>query len=403
MTFQRASVIQLYYVRGSEKLAMGRLALKDQKIYFEYNSDFLKTGLELSPFKLLLKPGVFVCEDPAFEGLFGVFNDSLPDGWGRLLLDRKLMSLGILPGELSPLDRLRYVGSHGMGALTYEPEVEGLPHSHHEDWDEIADETLEFQENDDDRFVDDLLSMNGSSAGARPKIVVSIEEENWMIKFRSSLDPKDMGSIEYAYHLMAKASHLDVPEARLFPSQKGSGYFGVKRFDRMNGKRLHMHTVSGLLHVDHRLPTLDYETIMKATLWLTKDARECEKQFRAAVFNLLSHNRDDHAKNFSFLMNEEGVWHTAPSYDLIFSSGPRGEHCTMVMGEGKNPNISHLLKLSEVGGMKKQKTLQIIDEVQNAVSRWENFAKEAGVSSASSNRIQAALARVLKNFLYDSP
>lgn len=399
MTFQKAPVIRIYYARGSEKLAMGRLALKDQKIFFEYNSDFFKTGLELSPFKLPLKPGVFVCEDPVFDGLFGVFNDSLPDGWGRLLLDRKLMSLGISPGELSPLDRLRYVGSHGMGALLYEPEVEGLSPSHHEDLDEIADETLEFQENDDNRFVDDLLAMNGSSAGARPKIVLSIAEEDWMIKFRSSLDPKDMGAIEYAYHLMAKSAHLQVPEAKLFPSKKGPGYFGVKRFDRVKRKRLHMHTVSGLLHVDHRFPSLDYETIMKATLWLSKDARECEKQFRAAVFNVFTHNRDDHAKNFSFLMNEKGVWHTVPSYDLVFSSGPRGEHCTMIMGEGKNPSLSHLLKLSEVSGMKKQKALQIIEEVRNATSKWADFAKEAGVSNVSSNRIQTVLARVLKIIL----
>lgn len=133
-----------------------------------------------------------------------------------------------------------------------------------------------------------------------------MDAADWIIKFRASIDPKDIGPIEYAYHLMAKEAHLDVPEARLFPAKNGPGYFGLKIFDREDGKRLHMHTISGLLHADHRIPNLDYETIIKASLWLTKDIREGEKQFRTAVFNALTHNRDDHAKNFSFLMNETG-------------------------------------------------------------------------------------------------
>jgi len=303
MTFQKSSLIHVSYVRGTNSLPMGRLALKERKIFFEYHLDFLKTGLELSPFKLPLRPGIITSEDPLFEGLFGVFNDSLPDGWGRLLLDRKLMKLGINPNELSPLDRLRYVGNHGMGALTYEPEIEAKFSSNHPDLDEIAEEVFLFQKKDEDLFVDYLLEMNGSSAGARPKIIIHFEEEDWIIKFPSMFDPKDIGPIEYAYHLMAKEANLDVPKARLFPSQKGPGYFGVKRFDRDQGNRFHIHSISGLLHADHRIPSLDYETILKATLWLTKDVRECEKQFRVAVFNVLTHNRDDHAKNFSFLID----------------------------------------------------------------------------------------------------
>ena len=193
---------------------------------------------------------------------------------------------------------------------------------------------------------------------------------------------------------MATQAQIDVPYAKLFPSQKKIGYFGVKRFDRVNGKRLHMHSISGLLHADHRLPSLDYGTILKATLWLTKNMQECEKQFRAAVFNVLSHNRDDHAKNFSFLMNEQGRWSVSPAYDLTFSSGPSGEHCTMVMGEGKNPKLSHLVSLAEIGGIKKQKALQIIDEVKGAISNWEILAKNAGVSKASQVMIQKALNHV---------
>lgn len=393
MTFQNTSLIHVCFMPRKEKISVGRLALKDRQFFFEYSPDFIKSGLELSPFKLPLKREVISCEDRIFEGLFGIFNDSLPDGWGRLLLDRKLMKLSLNPMDLSPLDRLCYVGHRGMGALVYEPEI-NLEHQQHEDLDEIAEEVLRFQESDDDRFVDDLLSMNGSSAGARPKIVVTLNEEDWIIKFRSFLDSKESGPIEYAYHLMAKEALLDVPDAKMFHSKKGAGYFGVKRFDRITGGRVHMHTISGLLHVDHRMPSLDYETIMKATHWLTKDVRQCEKQFRVAVFNVLTHNRDDHAKNFSFLMDEKGQWQASPAYDLTFSSGPSGEHCSMIMGEGKNPTLSHLLQLAKVGGIKSEKALHIIDEIKMAVSKWRRFATEAGVSAASQHMIKNALDHV---------
>lgn len=409
---KRTNVIHVHYFTGDKKISVGRLAYKNHKILFEYSQDFLKTGLELSPFKLPLKPGVFVCEDSVFDGLFGVFNDSLPDGWGRLLLDRKLMSLGMNPSDLTPLQRLQYVGLRGMGALSFEPEIEQGAAPLTNDLDIIADETLFFLEHDDEQYIDDLLALNGSSTGARPKILVKLindtftisdnkaasSHNDWIIKFRSSLDPKDIGPIEYGYHLMAKAAGLNVPEAKLFRSKKCAGYFGVRRFDRVGSKFLHMHTASGLLHVDYRIPILDYEILMKATLWLTKDIHECEVQFRNAIFNVLSHNRDDHAKNFSFLMNEKGSWKVSPAYDLTFSSGPAGEHCTTVMREGKNPTLTHFLKLAEIVGINKSNALKIISEVKDATSRWESFANLANVTAKSRDQILAALQRVNKNF-----
>ncbi|MBP6103601.1 MAG: HipA N-terminal domain-containing protein, partial [Gammaproteobacteria bacterium] len=184
MSFEPTSLIHVSFMPEKEKIPMGRLALKDRQLFFEYNLSFIQRGLELSPFKLPLKPGVFTCDDPLFGGLWGVFNDSLPDGWGRLLLDRKLMKMQVNPGDLSPLDRLRYVGHRGMGALIYEPEIEGPVPSDHEDLDTLADEATHFQNNDDDRFIDTLLDLNGSSAGARPKMLTRIEDEDWIIKFR---------------------------------------------------------------------------------------------------------------------------------------------------------------------------------------------------------------------------
>lgn len=413
MPFQQIKVISVSYCRENTNIPMGRLALDNRKILFEYAPSFIDLGLELSPFKLPLKPGVKVCNDSIFEGLFGIFNDSLPDGWGRLLLDRKLMKLGINPEDLTPLDRLRYVGSRGLGALSYQPEINEISElTGPKDLDLIAEECLQFQEYDDDRYIDDLLLMNGSSAGARPKILVSLigkketfelsdnnpskKHNDWIIKFRSSLDPIDIGPIEYAYHLMAIASGLDVPEAKLFNSRKNVGYYGVKRFDRDQSRFLHMHTVSGLLHADYRIPSLDYQTLMKTTLWLTKDMHECEKQFRNAVFNVFVHNRDDHAKNFCFLMFPNGTWKVSPAFDLTFSTGPAGEHCTSVMGEGKNPGTVHLLKLAEVVSIKRERSLEIIDQVKQAVARWTDFSKEAGVTSKSSKNIKEKLSFTLK-------
>jgi len=386
----------VYYHGSLEKQLMGRLLLKNRQIFFEYDAAFIKTGLELSPFKLPLKAGVIESSDRTFEGLFGVFNDSLPDGWGRLLLDRKLMNAGLNPGTLSPLDRLCFVGTLGMGALSYEPENPSAISHITNDLDEI-DSEIQATLDENDTYVDDLLVLGGSSAGARPKVLLHIDGADWLIKFRSQLDPKDISAIEYAYHLMAIDAGLVVPEAKLFPSRKGLGFFGVKRFDRNGDHRIHMHTTSGLLHADHREPSLDYESIMKATLYLTKDIRQCEIQFRNAVFNVLSHNRDDHSKNFSFLMDNQGNWTVSPAYDLTFSSGPAGEHSTMIMGEGKNPTKKHLLKLAGTVGIKQDKALEIIDQVFAALKKWDDFATEVGVSKLQTKNIGEALRTIRKN------
>jgi len=396
MSFSNQNLVYVYYQGSLEKQFMGRLLLKNRQIFFEYDLAFIKTGLELSPFKLPLKAGVIESSDRTFEGLFGVFNDSLPDGWGRLLLERKLMNAGLNPGTLSPLDHLCFVGTSGMGALSYEPE-NPIAISHiTNDLDEI-DSAIQATLDENNTYVDDLLVLGGSSAGARPKVLLNIDGVDWLIKFRSQLDPKDISAIEYAYHLMAIDAGLIVPEAKLFPSRKGLGFFGVKRFDRNGGNRIHMHTIAGLLYADHREPSLDYESIMKATLYLTKDIRQCEIQLRNTVFNVLSHNRDDHSKNFSFLMDAQGNWIVSPAYDLTFSSGPAGEHSTMIMGEGKNPTKKHLLKLAGTVGIKQDKVLEIIDQVFAAIKKWDDFATEVGVSKLQTKNIGEALRTIRKN------
>jgi serine/threonine-protein kinase HipA len=373
---------------------VGHLASKGRLILFEYDPDFIATGIELSPFTLPLKPGVFTPEDNGFDGLFGLFNDSLPDGWGRLLLDRLVEKHGINRRDLNVLDRLAYVGQHGMGALCYEPD-RSLTSSDNEpiQLDKIADEAAIVLAGESEEVFDDLLALNGSSSGARPKIVAQVSKdrsriihgpaslqdgfEHWIIKFPSSNDSKDIGATEYAYSLMARAAGVEMPETHLFRTNKGQ-YFGTKRFDRDGNKRIHTHSLAGLIHADHRTPSLDYDTILKVTMLLTKSRLELEKAFRLACFNVLAHNRDDHSKNFSFLLKNDRQWVLSPAYDLTHSPGPNGEHCTTVLGEGRNPTTEHLHRLGQKHGI--ATTAAILEEVQQAVADWPSYATQTTVT-----------------------
>ena len=149
--------------------------------------------------------------------------------------------------------------------------------------------------------------------------------EPWLVKFPNRQDGTDAGGMEYVYALMAKEAGVELPEVHLFAAEKTAGYFAMKCFDRQENSRLHMHSASGLLHSDFRAPALDYDDSLELTAALTRDRDEVMKMYRLAVFNVLAHNRDDHGKNFSFLMSNTGAWKFAPAYDLTFSSGPGGE------------------------------------------------------------------------------
>lgn len=380
---------------GASVMPVGRLAMRGRQIFFEYNDAFIKGGMEISPLRLPLKSGVISFDPSLFEGLAGVFSDSLPDGWGRLLFDRFAMSQGIAASDMTPLDRLAHVGKNGMGALVYEPDQSTEVPQDSINLDTLAQETQEVLNGKSEEVLQELLALNGSSAGARPKAMIGVDNTRkkivhgvskmpkgyapWLVKFSNTQDGADAGAIEYVYALMAKEAGVDMPEAHLFSDK----YFGVKRFDRDGKKRLHMHTAGGLLHSDFRVPALDYEDLIALTWRLTRNVREAEKMFRLAVFNVLAHNRDDHAKNFSFLMDEKGEWRLSPAYDLTFSSGVRGEQSTMVMGEGKNHSAEHLTKLGAEAQLPKAKVKEMIDQTKYALSGWNKLAKEHGVSKGN--------------------
>lgn len=405
MAYSPTELLTVYLDARWERRKVGRLAFKDRRVFFEYDAPFIASGIEISPIKLPLRSGVFTADTTIFDGQFGVFNDSLPDGWGRLLLDRTVEKHGIHRGQLNPLDRLAYVGRHGMGALSYEPEL-GFEDAHDAPLalDKLAEEAAAVLEGEDEAVLEELLRLNGSSSGARPKIVAQVSAdkkkiihgrqelqpgyEHWMIKFPSSQDAKDVGAIEYAYSLMARDAGVEMPETHLFRTKRNK-YFGTKRFDRDGDARIHMHSLGGLIHADHRTPTLDYDMVLRVTSALTRNIKDAEKAYALACFNVLAHNRDDHVKNFSFLLNAGNEWIFAPAYDLNFSYGPGGEQSMLVMGEGRNPGTAHLQTLGKHHGIKNAPA--ILENVKGAVAAWPRYAEQAEISQKSAKEIGARI------------
>jgi serine/threonine-protein kinase HipA len=379
---------------------VGTLAYKNKTIYFEYDKSFLTTGIEISPYKLPLKSGVMVCDDDLFEGLFGVFSDSLPDGWGRLLIDRYFIKQQISYHEITPLDRLAYIGKFGIGALSYRPIVNNNINTIDDiNLDQLSNDSSKILSQNCSSNIEDFLVLGGSSSGARPKAMIQIDNNNniisgsqklkngfthYMVKFASSNDSKDIGKIEYIYSLMAQEAGVEMPQTKLLKGNDGS-YFAIKRFDRVDDKRVHIHSVAGLTHSDFRFPILDYDDLLGLTLHLTKDINEMNKMYRLACFNLFSHNRDDHAKNFSFLLDINNNWKLTPAYDLTFSYGPGGEHSTTYLGEGKKPNEQHLIKLANKHNITNAQ--DIIDEVKSAINNFSFYASKYSLSSQSTKII----------------
>lgn len=354
-----------------EKLVGTLAKTSDHKIAFQYDENWIKTGFSISPFSLPLNHNVFIPTKHYFNGLFGVFADSLPDAWGNILLNRVLKKHKINPDLLGPLERLAIVGNSGMGALSYRPEIQVDTTSNLLDLDELAKEcqqilTTEYCEN-----LDTLFTLGGHSGGARPKILTSIEGNDRIIKFPAPTDNKNIGKVEFDYYLCAKACGIQISPSQLFPSKQCLGYFGTTRFDRHNNKRIHMISVAALLEIDFRQPCLDYTELMKLTKILTKNNPEDILQlFKVACFNVFAHNRDDHAKNFSFIYDEENKqWHLSPAYDLTYSTTYYGEHTTTVCTNGANPSKQDLMKFGNLSGIKKSVYEKIIDDIYSIVNQ----------------------------------
>lgn len=350
---------------------VGTLALtRDKKVAFEYDDQWIEEGFSISPFSLPLQKQVFLPQKAYFQGLFGVFADSLPDSWGNLLLNRILAKYGYEAAKMNPLDRLAIVGSTGMGALTYRPENKLGSEQIATDLDELAAECRKLLNTEFSEKLDGLYQLGGSSGGARPKILTEIDGEPWIIKFSTHLDGKSAGKTEYEYSVKAKKCGIDMTECRLFASNVCDGYFGTKRFDRVpeggQNKKVHMISVAGLLELDFSQPSLDYNTLMKVTKILTRDnPHDLENMYRRMCFNVFGHNRDDHSKNFAFLYNEEKEqWRLAPAYDMTYSTTYYGEHTTSVDGNGKDPGLKELVSVGTKAGLKKKWCEEVAKDIK---------------------------------------
>lgn len=369
-------VNQLAVFLGQRRV--GTLALTpDGLTAFSYDKDWLRTGFSISPLSLPLKEDVFIPNVEPFDGLFGVFQDSLPDGWGALLLDRLIRKHGGDPASVSPLTCLAIVGSSGRGALRYKPELIGDRATNTTpDLDHLAQESRKLLDGSaTDAGLDELYVYGGSTGGARPKAYLDIDGAPWLVKFPLQGDSPDVGAMEYAYAQAAKDCGIQMAQTRLFESRLGSGYFGSVRFDRdENGAGIHMVTASGMLEVSHRLPLIDYGHLFQVTAQITHDdPRQMWALYRLMCFNVFAHNQDDHSNNFAWLC-VDGNWTLSPAYDLTYSTSFGGEHATMVGGHG-NPSFEDVIALADDVGLARQQALGIAREIQ---TRCQKLLREIG-------------------------
>lgn len=338
----------------------------DRLCAFEYDSAWLSDGFSISPLELPLKAGLFIAKHQPFHGNFGIFEDSLPDGYGRYLLHKALLHEGINDDNLSALDRLSIVGNSGMGALTYHPETKVIKDSEILDFDLLQEKALQVLKEQQDTDAGLLLYNSGNSGGARPKAIFSDNEGHWLIKFRHYYDPTDIGQQEFHYNEVAKRCGINIPDCKLTNGR----YFTTRRFDiAPDGKRIHTATAGGLLCLSLSMPFLDYENLLALTGFLTQNAKEVEEMYRRMVFNYLTDNKDDHCKNFSFLVSKNGSdrysWHLAPAYDLtLCTEGYNGEHATSVNRTG-TPTLQDMIAVGTKNKMSAERCREIFEEVKS--------------------------------------
>jgi len=372
--------LRVHYCGWGEDWPLGRLADDGRILLFEYAPEALQQGLELSPLHLALRGQAYGGFPDCLHRLPGLIADSLPDGWGLLLMDRLFRQQGLPhPG---PLDRLAFLGGRAIGALRFAPERDFDATT--PDWSllAIAEESVRALAGEANIALRELALTGGSPHGARPKALVQYDPASgevssrpdapgspWLVKFPAKNEHKEVCAIEQMYAELARDCGLDMPDSRSFDLAADLAAFGVARFDRERGQRVPVHSLAGLLQVDFRLPgAADYTAFLRATRLLCRDEREVEKAYARAVFNVVFHNRDDHPKNLAWRLGRDRRWRLAPAFDLTFSEGPLGQHHMDVCGEGAAIERHHLLRLAKEGGVPAKSAERIIDRMLEQAS-----------------------------------
>jgi len=398
----------------------------DGVITFEYEPAFAASGIEISPLLLPLArlgPVQFpeLRRIPAFAGLPGVLADALPDRFGNAVIAQYFADRGRPADAMSPVQKLLYIGHRAMGALEFEPAVVLPMRAAERESLELAllvEQARRLIEGRTDGALTEILRVGASAGGARAKALVLRNrvtdrvrsgfaapgpgDEPWLVKFDGvgelgapDFTARPFNRIEYAYGRLARDAGIEMPEAELLETQDGLAHFAVRRFDRVGERRLHMHSLGGLMHVDYDTPgTFSYEQYFRSVQSIVPPAdvyASVEDAFRRAVFNIAAVNQDDHVKNFGFLMDEQGAWRLSPAFDLTFARGTNYTRRHQMSLNGKRDDfartdilaVGRRLRLARDGA-------DTIDEVRAALARWPQYAAEAGVPKQRIGEIAAA-------------
>jgi serine/threonine-protein kinase HipA len=396
---------------------LGYLAAHKGQYIFKYDQDFQALGIEPSPIKMPVSPATFSFSElraTSFEGLPGLIRDSIPDHYGTQVIKKYFSSIGVDPETITPLDKLAYIGKRGFGALTYTPaeELAQYPAQTELDlftlWNESRKVLYDEISSKDISWV---YSFGGSAGGARAKAAIlfdpqsgafSIDEKqavkdrysHWLLKF-DGLSKDDNGRpmpyerMEYIYSLLARDAGIEMPETDYVEEPNGMFHFLTRRFDRRidqksgQVEKQHIQTISALLHHDHDdQQSLDYTDVLTTIKMITGSASETLEGFRRMVFNILSHNHDDHSKNFSLSMNTRGIWSLAPAYDLVYTNEKGwfvNGHQITINQKSKAITKQDVLYVAERADISFKKALKVIDQVQTALKGWESYAEQFGL------------------------
>lgn len=398
--------IAVFFCGWGQRWQLGTLADNGRDLLFEYSAAAIAKNIEFSPRQLKLRSQAYA-DFPAHQfRLPGLVADALPDGWGLRLMDQVLARLGYLPHDISPLDRLAFLGDRAMGALVFAPAADiALPAE------DVALLTLarEVRAGIEDRDIAALTQLavvGGSPQGTRPKALVQYDAGSghistlpsaagtpWMVKFPARGEHKEVCAIEELYARLARDCGLDMPRTACFDLGRDLAAFAIERFDRQAGMRVPVHTLAGALHADFRVPSVSYQTLLRNTRAMTRSEREVGKAYERCIFNVIFNNRDDHAKNFSYRMDEGFSWKLAPCYDLTFSDGPGGEHQMDVEGEGKNPGRAHLLRLASSNSLDAGRAGEAIERMAAIAAGVDRMARDYPIRPATRKRIADAISR----------
>lgn len=389
---------------------IGQLLAADGIHYFEYDVRYLRQALPLSPFKLPPLPGASAHRHAHFYNLPGLIYDSLPDRFGMSVLRDTFAAKGI--PHPTPLEMLSALGGRTMGALTYEPAEGATDEQSSIDICAAVRSARTLQLESHGAELDPaIVQAGGTAGGATPKLLAALSPdrkeiltgadqipagmEAWLVKLNTTekggeTEPRS----EMAYFEMARQAGIVTPETMLLKDRNGRSHFAIRRFDRAiedPNQRIHLHSYAAMAEIDFSDSTHDYEDLLRLTKKLCRDHQALCQQFRRMLFNVLACNHDDHAKNFSFIMDASGQWKPSPAYDLVYASNQLGGNWMMVRGKRSQLSYDDFLSLAELMGLTKSEFDDILSEVKTAVLAWAEIAGNNGLGKTFAQVVHASI------------